>query len=794
MSLTEVSVEWLSKGIIEKLNGEPIGIIAPTGIGKSTTMISTLQKSNKIVFVSEPTIISCENLKYFMSSSFGYTDDDIGIAAESEVRYKNVFLSKLNYYNTVVTSNTPIVYCTSGHLANIFFRLIEYANKDLTFCDVIVVDEVHNGSLDNSIILYLYFYLYNLKYKLPQLIISSATLIPAEFNFKFNFYEIKGSKYPVEIIYNDEYFDSNDRNLYINLGEIIVKKHKQEKIENNNTWLVFCPGSYEIDLVASRLENVDNLEVIKFTSKTMKEDRKKIRSPVDKNTRRIIIATNVVESSITIDNLSGVFDTLTEKYTVTSVNGGLNLITMNVSKLSQKQRIGRVGRTQKGFYYSMMPKKEFDNLPESRPNELSRIPIYTTILKFLKANLDPEILKEVKTDKIKDSIKLLKELNMIDSSYKVTEKGSYVSHIPLSIKNSSILYEWIKSKQPIFQGVVILSFINSYTSSYFYYLKDINKKQYFDKYFKQYMGKNDIYTLSNLWNTLLPSYKEYLSNKTKLYAFCKEHSLYFNNVKKLFTTIKTTLSSLQVKYNLELIDENIIPKLIDLFKDAYKDNIYIKQEYVKYLSPTYVNINKDSLTWELETSPTKVITYNKPPIYPMQIINLIGITINNVNKIIVFIPLNLVVIKKQQEITPKIPMILPSLDHNLKIVKIPFMYNIPIEQSKFKLPSSMENMDLPKLPGDFILYDKIEIPSLTVPFDDVTTINPNELTKLKEDTEDVKNLDEGSDDEGKNVDMAANGKGVTLEEIKQLPVKYSDPSELYEEDEEEKEGLIGNTL
>lgn len=83
MSLTEVSVEWLSKGIIEKLNGEPIGIIAPTGIGKSTTMISTLQKSNKIVFVSEPTIISCENLKYFMSSSFGYTDDDIGIAAES---------------------------------------------------------------------------------------------------------------------------------------------------------------------------------------------------------------------------------------------------------------------------------------------------------------------------------------------------------------------------------------------------------------------------------------------------------------------------------------------------------------------------------------------------------------------------------------------------------------------------------------------------------------------------------------------------------------------------------------
>ena len=121
--------------ILELIAGNPVcGVIAPTGSGKSTTLIEAIYRNDVRIFVVELTIPAVENLYRYMAARLG--KENVGWAAEGNVHYDQT---------------SKLVYCTAGHMRRKMLNLFEAGRirtESINFCDVLVIDEAHAGGLD----------------------------------------------------------------------------------------------------------------------------------------------------------------------------------------------------------------------------------------------------------------------------------------------------------------------------------------------------------------------------------------------------------------------------------------------------------------------------------------------------------------------------------------------------------------------------------------------------------------------------------------------------------------------
>jgi len=572
-------------------NNDFILVSAPTGSGKSIALPAFFAAHGYRCMVSVPTVVSAISLSNYQRYINKKSESNVrvGYAAEGDVKYDE---------------GTNIIYATSGHVRRkIINQITNGKPTDLNFADFLFLDEIHNGSVDNAVIISLWNWLYNNGKKIPRLILMSATpsdvIIrnPQGVPMTVPTYEVTTSKlYEVRRSYYHKSFELYDKQIYKETADLVLRLYNDPSSKGN--FLVFAPGAGEVKTIIDFLnkmvteQKLLNSLIIPAYSSLDDDNFNKILSETKE--RKIIVSTNVAESSITIPNIVFVVDTMTEKIPETSSTGGIRLVTSYISKSSAIQREGRTGRTNSGYCYRMCTEEKYETLPENKQPEINRIPIYGVIMEILNSGLIPEnILISLDTDKIKESEKLLFKLGMINEKREVTKMGEFSVTVPLSVRNSSFLYRWREAKYPDFPGLVFASLIDGYGPSYFFTPRSefhSNEKMELHriKWFNIYFADNEVLSLLKMFVDLASylgqletsdSKDKYVKNRTKKY--CDIHSLNYKKIREFQNILKKGISILNCEAQNFRI-ENVLKAAIPILQVTHSDLVMKRKNNGNY--------------------------------------------------------------------------------------------------------------------------------------------------------------------------------------------------------------------
>lgn len=263
----------------------------------------------------------------------------------------------------------------------------------------------------------------------------------------------KGFLYPVSIEYKTvgagrSYFDNVAKAIY----EIVNSSDRNEE------YLIFLPGIGEINRVKDYLESSSLSQtydiLVLHGSMNIKEQqrvlsRKDVPKKQSNAVPRIILSTNIAETSLTIEGITTIIDTGYARQNQFNPETGLNKLEMvRISKASAKQRAGRAGRLKAGRAIRLYSKAEFENFADDEIPEILRSDITSSILELYSWGIkDPfkfNWLESPNEDSIKRSVELLKVLGAIDEKGIITDLGKKINNIPAEPRLGSML---IKAKE-----------------------------------------------------------------------------------------------------------------------------------------------------------------------------------------------------------------------------------------------------------------------------------------------------------------------------------------------------------
>ncbi len=362
-------------------------------------------------------------------------------------------------------------------------------DKFLNAYDTIIIDEAHERSLNIDFLLG---YLKQLLPKRPDLkvIVTSATIDAERFSSHFNgapVIEVSGRTYPVEIRYRplgsagfrakesaeaeNAQFDLDDETDLtfenISNGNIlgIARKAKtearwleeddeEEAIEEaimdaaddllrqgDGDILVFLPGEREIRDTADHLRKyqgrsakLKHIEVLPLFARLSIEDQQKIFKP--HSSRRIVLATNVAETSLTVPGIKYVIDAGLARMNRYSVRAKVEQLQIEkISQAAAKQRAGRCGRVSNGICVRLYSEEDFNGRPEFTEPEILRSSLAAVILRMAALRLGDvtefPFIEAPSSRLIADGYQLLQELGAVNAQRQITEIGLQLAKLPL---------------------------------------------------------------------------------------------------------------------------------------------------------------------------------------------------------------------------------------------------------------------------------------------------------------------------------------------------------------------------
>jgi len=376
-------------------------------------------------------------------------------------------------FNDKLTESTYIKLMTDGIL------LAEtQGDKFLNAYDTIIIDEAHERSLNIDFLLG---YLKQLLPKRPDLkiIVTSATIDADRFSQHFNgapVIEVSGRTYPVEIRYRplgkagfrareiaeaeNAQFDMDDETIFgiarkaKTEARWLEEDDEEEAIEEaildaaddllrqgDGDILVFLPGEREIRDTAEHLRKyqgrsakLKHIEVLPLFARLSIEDQQKIFK--SHSSRRIVLATNVAETSLTVPGIKYVIDAGLARMNRYSTRAKVEQLQIEkISQAAAKQRAGRCGRVSNGICVRLYSETDFDGRPEFTEPEILRSSLASVILRMAALRLgditDFPFIEAPSSRLITDGYQLLQELGAVDSRRQITETGLQLARLPL---------------------------------------------------------------------------------------------------------------------------------------------------------------------------------------------------------------------------------------------------------------------------------------------------------------------------------------------------------------------------
>jgi ATP-dependent helicase HrpA len=312
--------------------------------------------------------------------------------------------------------------------------------------DTLIIDEAHERSLNID------FLLGYLKWLLPKrpdlkLVITSATIDPERFSRHFGdapIINVSGRSYPVEVRYRPVELDEEDDETASGEQDAILSAVDELWSEQAGDILVFLSGEREIRETAESLRkhHPQGCEVLPLYSRLSQEEQQRVFRPAGR--RRVVLATNVAETSLTVPGIRAVIDTGVARISRYSHRTRLQRLPIEkISQASASQRSGRCGRVGPGVAIRLYSEEDFNARPAFTEPEIQRTNLAAVILQMHALKLgDIEAFPFVEPPDgrfVRDGQRTLRELGALSEEGQLTETGRRLAKLPLDPRLGRIL-------------------------------------------------------------------------------------------------------------------------------------------------------------------------------------------------------------------------------------------------------------------------------------------------------------------------------------------------------------------
>lgn len=555
-------------------------ITGETGSGKSTQLPKMCLEAGR----GHPRRIGCTQPRRIAAVSLANrVAEELGETGASWVGYKIRFQDR-------TSRSTRIKFMTDG-------ILLAEAQSDRLFraYDTLIIDEAHERTLNIDFLLGL------LKKIIPRrpdlnIIITSATIDPEKFSRAFGnapIIEVSGRTYPVEVWYRPIEISDDDESdtSYIDqaLASVDLLK-KRARSHNRGDVLIFMPTETDIRETVQRLEDQRyfNTLVLPLFGRMAASDQQRIfrASTEDK----IIVATNVAETSITIPRIKYVIDTglaRISQYNVRSRTQGLPV--SPISQASADQRKGRCGRVEAGICIRLFSEQDYLSRPLYTSAEIQRSNLAEVILRMLFLRLgniqDFPFLDPPSPAAIKDGFAVLKELSAVDEHRRLTNLGRTMARLPLDPRLSRMLVQ--AQRENSLSELAILTAVLSIQDPR---ERPLEQEAQADQAHAKFRDpRSDFITLLKIWHAyeqrLTNGSDKRLASQSQMRKFCREHFLSYRRMREwrdIHGEIKEILAELGIQKS------NETPASYDAIHRAvvsgYLSHIGLRKEKNFYLS------------------------------------------------------------------------------------------------------------------------------------------------------------------------------------------------------------------
>ncbi|MCW4456198.1 ATP-dependent RNA helicase HrpA [Flavobacterium sp. MXW15] len=421
--------------IVELIRRHPVVVIAgETGSGKTTQLPKLCLAAGRgvagMIGCTQPRRIAARAVATRVAEELR---SELGTTVGYQVRFTDR-----------VGDDTRIKFMTDGIL------LAEIASdRWLSAYDTIIVDEAHERSLNIDFLLG---YLKQLLRKRPdlKLIVTSATIDTGRFARHFDdapVISVEGRTYPVEVRYRPLEGEGDDagREGERSVNDAIVAAIDEiTRLDPRGDVLMFLPGEREIRDAHQALERrkYRETEVLPLYARLSVKDQDRVFNPGPK--RRLVLATNVAETSLTVPRIRYVVDPGYARVKRYSPRQKLDRLHIEpVSQASANQRKGRCGRIAEGICYRLYSEADFAARPEFTDPEIRRSSLAGVILRMLQLGLgrieDFPFLEPPDERAVADGWQQLAELGAIDKNRKLTAIGRQMARLPVDVKLARML-------------------------------------------------------------------------------------------------------------------------------------------------------------------------------------------------------------------------------------------------------------------------------------------------------------------------------------------------------------------
>jgi len=518
--------------IMRAISEHQVVIVAgSTGSGKTTQIPKMLlELGRESIGHTQPRRIAARTVAERIAEELG---EEVGHTVGYQVRFTDTS-----------GKNTRIKLMTDGILLNAIHR-----DRELRKYDAIIIDEAHERSLTVD---FLIGYLKQLLPRRPDLkvIITSATIDPESFARHFAaadgtpapIIEVSGRTFPVEVRYRplvSEAVDSEEGadSVAPSLDPIEGINLALDELarESSGDVLVFLSGENEIRDAeeAIRGRNLPFTEVLPLYGRLSSADQHKVFQPsaTAGTRRRIVLATNVAETSLTVPGIRYVIDAGTARISRYSVRSKIQRLPIEaISQASANQRSGRSGRTSDGIAIRLYSQEDFDARPEFTEPEILRTNLAAVILQMISLGLGDiqafPFLQPPDSRGIKDGLDLLRELGAVEGDARITQVGKQLTQLPIDPRFARMIIESKKhgTTREVMAIVAGLSIQDPRE-------RPLEKRPQADQQHARFADPtSDFLSLLALWNYLEGKQKELSGNQFR--RLCRSEYLNFVRVRE----------------------------------------------------------------------------------------------------------------------------------------------------------------------------------------------------------------------------------------------------------------------
>jgi len=410
-------------------------IKAEPGAGKTTRVpLHLLSIINGEILVLEPrrlaARLSAERSAWFLDEPCG---KQVGFRIRQDSR---------------VSQETRLTFITEG----LFARLLKN-NPTLEGVGAVVLDEFHERNIHTDIALALVRKLQESKRPDLKLAVMSATLDTSALEKYLEdaaVFEIEGRTYPVEVEHISEPLSDGPKGKNW-LGQVSsTVKRMLDDPRCPGHILVFLTGMGEIMRAKQGLEREipdGKAAILPLAADLPWQEQQRVFQKSER--RKIVLSTNVAETSLTIPGVTGVIDSGLAKIPAHVPWSGMPTLEIKrISQASAIQRAGRAGRTQKGLVYRLYSKAEFVNRDRFTPPDIQRIDISHALLEVMNLGYSPGLMpwfEPPEEKNLESALQLLTFLGAIESSGELTGFGKKLSELPLHPRLAAIVAEGLET-------------------------------------------------------------------------------------------------------------------------------------------------------------------------------------------------------------------------------------------------------------------------------------------------------------------------------------------------------------